>query len=35
MTDQMAALVAIVHNNHPTKEACLAQFTPNGKMNRW
>ncbi|GDX84624.1 aminopeptidase N [Methylococcaceae bacterium] len=26
MTDQMAALVAIVHNNHPTKEACLAQF---------
>ena len=26
MTDQMAALVAIVHNNHPAKEACLAQF---------
>ncbi len=26
MTDQMAALVAIVHNNHPTKAACLEKF---------
>ncbi len=26
MTDQMAALAVIVHNNHPQKQACLAQF---------
>ncbi|MEI6744973.1 MAG: aminopeptidase N [Methylococcaceae bacterium] len=26
MTDQMAALVAIVHNNHPAKETCLEKF---------
>jgi aminopeptidase N len=26
MTDQMAALAAIVHNNHPTKTACLEKF---------
>jgi aminopeptidase N len=26
MTDQMAALVAIVHNNHPAKAACLEKF---------
>jgi aminopeptidase N len=26
MTDQMAALAAIVHNNHPTKAACLEKF---------
>jgi aminopeptidase N len=26
MTDQMAALASIVHNNHPTKAACLEKF---------
>lgn len=26
MTDQMAALTAIVHNNHPAKTACLEKF---------
>ncbi|MEI6745639.1 MAG: aminopeptidase N, partial [Methylococcaceae bacterium] len=26
MTDQMSALVAIVHNNHATKTACLEKF---------
>jgi aminopeptidase N len=26
MTDQMSALVAIVHNNHPAKAACLEKF---------
>ncbi len=26
MTDQMAALAAIVHNNHPAKVACLEKF---------
>jgi aminopeptidase N len=26
MTDQMAALVAIVHNNHPAKDECLEKF---------
>ena len=26
MTDQIAALSAIVHNNHPAKDECLAQF---------
>jgi aminopeptidase N len=26
MTDQMAALTAIVHNNHPAKNVCLEKF---------
>lgn len=32
MTDQMAALTVIVHNNHPEKEACLQQFYTQWQM---